>query len=95
MNEDEKFFLEKCLSIKVAVILPVYNAAKYLRECLDSLLGQKHRNFVVFAIDDGSKDNSLSILNDYAENYDLDIEEFDLSPLKYLQPEIIILMNFK
>lgn len=41
-------------------------------------------------------DNFLTmLLNDYAENYDLDIEEFDLSPLKYLQPEINILMNFK
>ena len=41
-------------------------------------------------------DNFLTmLLNDYAENYDLDIEEFDLSPLKYLQSEINILMNFK
>lgn len=41
-------------------------------------------------------DNFLTmLLNDYAENYDLDIEEFDLSPLKYLQPEFNILMNFK
>lgn len=33
------------------------------------------------------------ILNEYAENYDLDIEEFDLSPLKYCQPQFNILMN--
>ena len=52
--------------IKIAVVLPVYNTAKYLRECLDSLIRQTHVNFNVFAVDDGSTDGSSVILDEYA-----------------------------
>lgn len=51
---------------KVAVVLPVYNTARYLCECLDSLLDQTYENFVVFAVDDGSTDGSDNILDEYA-----------------------------
>ena len=50
----------------ISVIVPVYNVEKYLRECLDSILNQTHKNLEVICIDDGSKDDSLSILNEYA-----------------------------
>lgn len=50
----------------VAVVVPVYNVAKYLPECLDSLLRQTHRNFTVFCVDDGSTDGSGDILDAYA-----------------------------
>lgn len=55
--------------IRIAVILPVYNASPYLKECLDSLLDQEHQNFVVFAINDGSTDNSENILNEYGAKH--------------------------
>lgn len=54
-------------STKLAVVVPVYNVARYLRECLDSLLSQTHRNFVVFAVDDGSLDESGAILDEFAK----------------------------
>lgn len=54
-------------SVKAAVILPVYNTGKYIGECICSLLNQTHRNLVIFAVDDGSSDNSLDVLNDYAK----------------------------
>ena len=41
---------------KIAIIVPVYNVALYLRECLDSILTQTYTNFTVFAVDDGSTD---------------------------------------
>lgn len=50
---------------KVSVIIPVYNAEKYLRQCLDSLVKQTLREFEVICVDDGSTDRSLKILNDY------------------------------
>ena len=51
----------------VSVVMPVYNAEKYLRECLDSVVGQTLREIEIICVDDGSKDNSLTILNEYAE----------------------------
>ncbi len=49
------------------MIIPVYNAEKYLRRCLDSLRDQTWRNIEVLMIDDGSTDRSLSICCRYAE----------------------------
>ena len=51
----------------VAVVLPVFNTARYLPECLDSLLNQTYSHFQIFAVDDGSYDSSGEILDQYAE----------------------------
>ena len=53
--------------IKVSVIIPVYNAEKYLRECLDSVCNQSLQEIEIICVDDGSKDNSLTILREYVE----------------------------
>ena len=47
---------------KVSVIIPVYNSEEYLPECLDSVLMQTMGDFELICVDDGSKDDSLSIL---------------------------------
>lgn len=52
--------------IKVSIIVPVYNVEKYLRECLDSLIGQTLKDIEIITINDGSPDNSLQILEEYA-----------------------------
>ena len=52
---------------KVAVVVPVYNVAPYLRECLDSLLAQTYTNFTIVVVDDGSTDESGKILDEYIE----------------------------
>ena len=57
---------EQHRTAEVAVVFPVYNTARYLRECLDSILTQSYKNFVVFAVDDGSTDTSGQILDEYA-----------------------------
>lgn len=51
---------------KVSVIIPVYNVEKYLRKCLDSILGQTLREIEVICVDDGSSDSSPAILAEYA-----------------------------
>ena len=56
--------------IKVSVIVPVFNAEKYLNKCLDSLLCQTLKEIEVIAVNDGSKDNSLEILREYEKEYD-------------------------
>lgn len=51
---------------KVSVLVAVYNAEKYLRACLDSLLNQSLKDIEIVCVDDASTDNSLSLLNEYA-----------------------------
>lgn len=53
---------------KISVIVPVYNVANYLRECLDSILQQEYENMEIILIDDGSTDMSGVICDEYAEN---------------------------
>lgn len=55
---------------KVSLILPVYNVAPYLRECLDSCVNQTLSDIEIICINDGSTDNSLEILNEYASKDD-------------------------
>lgn len=50
----------------ISVIIPVYNTAEYLPRCLDSILNNTYRNLEIICVNDGSPDNSLEILNDYA-----------------------------
>ncbi|APQ75723.1 glycosyl transferase family 2 [Clostridium botulinum] len=49
----------------ISVIMPVYNAEKYLRESIESILNQTYKNFEFIIINDGSTDYSLKIINEY------------------------------
>ena len=49
-------------NIKYSIIIPVYNAEKFLKECLFSVLSSDRSDIEIIAIDDGSTDNSLQIL---------------------------------
>lgn len=51
----------------ISVIIPVYNTAEYLPRCLESVLNNTYRNLEVICINDGSKDNSIEVLNAYAQ----------------------------
>lgn len=57
-----------CYLPKISVIIPVYNTAKFLRQCLDSVVTQTLHDIEIICIDDGSTDASLDILNEYAAN---------------------------
>lgn len=52
---------------KVSVIVPIYNVEKYLPKCLDSLVNQTFRDIEIWAISDGSPDDSVSIIKKYAK----------------------------
>lgn len=51
---------------KISVIIPIYNVSRYLRECLDSVINQSMRDLEIICVNDGSTDNSLEILQEYA-----------------------------
>jgi glycosyltransferase involved in cell wall biosynthesis len=51
---------------KISIIIPVYNSEKYLHQCLDSVINQSLRELEIICVNDGSTDNSPSILDDYA-----------------------------
>lgn len=50
---------------RVSIIIPVFNAERYLRECLDSVVSQTYENLEIICVDDGSSDGSFSILEEY------------------------------
>ena len=52
--------------IKISVIVPVYNAEKYLSDCIDSILNQTLKEIELILINDGSTDNSLQICREKA-----------------------------
>lgn len=54
---------------KISVIIPCYNQEKYIAECLDSVLAQTFDDFEAIVVNDGSKDNSLDIIKEYASKH--------------------------
>ena len=52
--------------IKVSVVIPVCNVEQYLRQCIDSVINQTLHDIEIICVNDGSKDNSEQILEEYA-----------------------------
>ncbi|STJ97719.1 putative glycosyltransferase [Escherichia coli] len=57
------------MKYKLAIIIPVYNAEKYLADCLDSVFTQLKQDMLIIAVDDGSTDKSACILFEYKKAY--------------------------
>ena len=54
---------------KISIIIPVYNAEKYLHRCFDSILNNNYKNLEIIPVNDGSKDDSQKIIDKYKEKY--------------------------
>lgn len=52
---------------RVSVVVPVYNAEQYLAECIDSIISQTYKDFELILVEDGAKDSSGRICDDYAQ----------------------------
>lgn len=53
---------------KISIIVPCYNVEKYIKKCIESILNQTYLNYELFLIDDGSTDNTASIINETIQN---------------------------
>ena len=53
--------------MKVSIIIPVYNVSTYLTSCLESCVNQTYKDVEIICVNDGSPDNSLSIIKKYQE----------------------------
>ena len=65
--------------IKVSVIVPVYNGEEYIRKCLNSLVNQTLDSLEIIVIDDGSKDNTKTILDEFIYQYPEIIKVYSVS----------------
>lgn len=57
------------ISDLVSIIVPVYNADRYLEACIQSILSQTYQNIEIILVNDGSSDSSLAICEKYSQNY--------------------------
>ena len=65
-NEFNILFNNICKIPKLSVIIPIFNSAKYLSSCLNSVINQTLKNIEIICIDDGSKDESFNIVKNYS-----------------------------
>ena len=56
-------------TVKVSIIVPIYNVEQYIRRCLESVAEQSYKNIEVIMVDDGSTDNSGNIAQEYVDKY--------------------------
>lgn len=54
------------MAIKISVVVPMYNAEKFIAKCLDHLTHQTYRDLEIILVDDGSRDNTVAVANGYA-----------------------------
>lgn len=66
--------------VKVSVVVPVYNTAPYLEQCLDSIVGQSLADIEIICVDDGSTDESPAILESYVAK-DLRLSNSSAKPI--------------
>ena len=62
---------------KISVIVPVYNAEKFIDKCIESVINQTYKEIELILVNDGSKDNSLKILQKYEKQYPKMIKVFN------------------
>lgn len=68
ISEDGKMFKPNKEKFLISIVIPIYNAEKYLEECLNSIKNQTYQNFEVIMVNDGSKDHSETICKRFLED---------------------------
>lgn len=68
------------MNSKVSIIIPVYNAEKSIKKCIDSILRQTYNNIEIIIVNDGSTDNSLEICKQYSDRRIVIIDQLNKGP---------------
>lgn len=68
VSEDGKMFKPNDKDSLISIVIPIYNAEKYLEECLNSIKNQTYKNIEVIMVNDGSKDDSEMICKRFSED---------------------------
>lgn len=68
VNEDGKVLKLNDEDFLISIVIPIYNAEKYLEQCLNSIKNQTYKNFEVIMVNDGSKDESETICKRFSED---------------------------
>jgi glycosyltransferase involved in cell wall biosynthesis len=79
----------------VTIGLPVYNSEVHLKDCIDSILNQKFKDFKLIIINDGSRDNSVSIISKYNDPRIVFIDDSNNKGLSYRLNQIIRMADTK
>lgn len=61
--------LRVVITVKISIVIPVYNVREYIEYCLESVVNQTYKNYDVILIDDGSDDGSEEICDEYCQKY--------------------------
>ena len=64
------------MAIKVSIVVPVYNAEDYLKKCLEPLVNQSLKEIEIICVDDGSKDSSGKIIDEYQKKFPSKVRAF-------------------
>ena len=64
------------MAIKVSIVVPVYNAEHYLKKCLEPLVNQSLKEIEIICVDDGSKDSSGKIIDEYQKKFPSKVRAF-------------------
>ena len=59
---------------KISIIIPIYNAERYVLDCLKSIENQTFKDFEVILVDDGSEDNTVRVCNEYIKKSEMNIK---------------------
>ena len=63
-------------TVKVSIVVPIYNLEKYIPRCLDALVNQTLEDIEILCVDDGSKDSAPKIIEDYKKRYPNKVKTF-------------------
>lgn len=66
INTSDKINATNATTPSISILVPCYNVERYLRQCLDSIINQTFKALEIICLNDGSKDGTLDILNEYA-----------------------------